>query len=361
MRTTPIPGTGPYRIAYAIRKETRYVRNPFFHEWSHAAQPAGNPDVIVMRYGMDPTQELRAVERGEADWSADGVPAKLLSQLTTRYASRLHSYPGSDTEFLQINTTLPPFDDLRVRRALNYAIDRRVVTRLFGGPAAATPACQVLPPGLFGYSPYCPAPTRAAGKARVEGARSRTRPPPGRRFAHPRRGGHRLGHPKRSNRPAQGHPIHRHSPPPARLEGARAHIVPGTFFQNAPAGIFRTIQMTPRGWADTAPYNFFAPWFACDSPYNHHWFCGPALDRKIVETQALEATDPRAAAAEWAALDRLVTDRAAWGAARKPSRDRFPLGPRRQLPTPPGARADRRPAHRELIEDSGRVSAVRSA
>jgi ABC-type transport system substrate-binding protein len=77
-----------------------------------------------------------------------------------------------------------------------------------------------------------------------------------------------------------------------------------------PAGIFRTIQMTPRGWADTAPY--FAPWFACDSPYNHHWFCVPALDRKIVETQALEATDPRAAAAEWAALDRLVTDRAAW-------------------------------------------------
>jgi peptide/nickel transport system substrate-binding protein len=70
--------------------------------------------------------------------------------------------------------------------------------------------------------------------------------------------------------------------------------------------------MTPRGWADTAPYNFFAPWFACDSPYNHHWFCGPALDRKIVETQALEATDPRAAAAEWAALDRLVTERAAW-------------------------------------------------
>jgi peptide/nickel transport system substrate-binding protein len=92
MRTTPIPGTGPYRIAYAIRKETRYVRNPFFHEWSHAAQPAGNPDVIVMRYGMDPTQELRAVERGEADWSADDVPAKLLSQLTMRYASRLHSY-----------------------------------------------------------------------------------------------------------------------------------------------------------------------------------------------------------------------------------------------------------------------------
>ena len=310
MRTTPIPGTDPYRIAFAIRKETRYVRNTFFHEWSHAARPAGNPDVIVMRYGMDPTEELRAVERGEADWSADGVPAKLLSQLTTRYASRLHSYPGSDTEFLQINTTLPPFDDLRVRRALNCAIDRRVVTRLFVGPAAATPACQALPPGLFGYSPYCPytrRPGRHAWRAPdLELARRLV----GASHTH----GEAVTVWGTPNDPTVQHRVIPYIVTVLRRLGykTRAHIVPGTFFQNAPAGIFRTIQMTPRGWADTAPYNFFAPWFACDSPYNHHWFCGPALDRKIVETQALEATDPRAAAAEWAALDRLVTERAAW-------------------------------------------------
>ena len=293
-----------------------------------------------MRYGMDPTQELRAVERGEADWSADGVPAKLLSQLTTRYASRLHSYPGSRYRVPADQHHAPavrrsasaPGTQLRNRSTRRDTPLRRSCRCDAGLSGVATGPLRLQPVQPL-HAP--------SGKARVEGARSRTRPPPGRRFAHSRRGGHRLGHPKRSNRPAQGHPIHRHSPPPARLQGARAHIVPGTFFQNAPAGIFRTIQMTPRGWADTAPYNFFAPWFACDSPYNHHWFCGPALDRKIVETQALEATDPRAAAAEWAALDRLVTDRAAWGAARKPSRDRFPLGPRRQLPSPPGARADR--------------------
>jgi peptide/nickel transport system substrate-binding protein len=93
---------------------------------------------------------------------------------------------------------------------------------------------------------------------------------------------------------------------------ARAHIVPGTFFQNAPRDVFRTIQMTPPAWADSAPYNFFDLWFACDAPDNHRWFCDPAIDRRIASGQALEATDARAAAAAWATLDRTISDRAAW-------------------------------------------------
>ena len=45
----PIPGTGPYRIARADRTGFLFVRNRFFREWSHAAQPQGNPDRIVWR------------------------------------------------------------------------------------------------------------------------------------------------------------------------------------------------------------------------------------------------------------------------------------------------------------------------
>jgi YVTN family beta-propeller protein len=310
VRTTPIPGTGPYRIVHASDQEIRYVRNPFFHEWSHAAQPAGNPDVIVMRFGLSPAQEVRAVERGEADWSADGIPAQMLHEVTTRYAGRAHSFPFSDTEFLQLNTTLPPFDDLRVRRALNYAIDRGVVTRLFGGPAAASPACQVLPPGVLGYRPYCPytrlpkkgtwaGPDLAAARRLV--AASRTRGIPVTVWGTP-------------NDYAVQHGVVRYVVAVLRRLGyeARTNIVPRTFFQHAPPSVFRTIQMTPPGWADSSPYNFFATWFSCDSLYNHRWFCDAAVERAIARAQALEATDARAAAARWAELDRELTDRAAW-------------------------------------------------
>ena len=47
---TPPPGTGPYKIVdYVKGKSLTLVRNPYFHQWSFAAQPDGFPDVITWR------------------------------------------------------------------------------------------------------------------------------------------------------------------------------------------------------------------------------------------------------------------------------------------------------------------------
>jgi peptide/nickel transport system substrate-binding protein len=46
----PLPATGPYKLALTSPHELVLVRNPDVHEWSHAAQPDGYPDQIVMRY-----------------------------------------------------------------------------------------------------------------------------------------------------------------------------------------------------------------------------------------------------------------------------------------------------------------------
>src|SRR6266508_3550992 len=58
--------------------------------------------------------------------------------------------------FLFLNTRLRPFDDVRVRRAINYAVDRAAVVRTQGGPELAQPLCQIRPPSIAGYRPYCP-------------------------------------------------------------------------------------------------------------------------------------------------------------------------------------------------------------
>jgi peptide/nickel transport system substrate-binding protein len=54
-----------------------------------------------------------------------------------------------------LNVRTPPFDDVRVRQALNYAVDRRAVVDFFGGPDLADPTCQILPPGFPNYAPTC--------------------------------------------------------------------------------------------------------------------------------------------------------------------------------------------------------------
>src|SRR5262249_34951622 len=68
----------------------------------------------------------------------------------------IHLNPAARTVYLALNTKVPPFDDVRVRRALNYAVDRRRVVQLWGGPDSAVPTCQVLPPNFPGYRRYCP-------------------------------------------------------------------------------------------------------------------------------------------------------------------------------------------------------------
>jgi peptide/nickel transport system substrate-binding protein len=155
--TRPAPGTGPYRIAsFAPRREMVLTRNARFREWSAEAQPRGNPDRIVMR--IVPTLE-KAVTAGAIEHAdiASGIPAPAAaSQLLARYAARIQSHPQLATNFLSMNTRVRPFDDVRVRRAVNFAIDRRQLARDVGAPLLAQPACQALPPGLLGYRPYCP-------------------------------------------------------------------------------------------------------------------------------------------------------------------------------------------------------------
>ena len=103
-----------------------------------------------------PEQALREVVDGKADVLPEAVPSNRIEELAARYPRRLHLIPQRATAFVFLNTRRAPFDDIRVRRALNYAIDRRNVAALHGGAALAQPTCQVLPPTVPGYSRYCP-------------------------------------------------------------------------------------------------------------------------------------------------------------------------------------------------------------
>ncbi|HXZ73279.1 MAG TPA: ABC transporter substrate-binding protein, partial [Streptosporangiaceae bacterium] len=63
-----LPGTGPYMIAsYRPKRSLTLRRNPYFRQWSFAAQPAGYPNVIRFEQMADPGKQLAAVATGRAD------------------------------------------------------------------------------------------------------------------------------------------------------------------------------------------------------------------------------------------------------------------------------------------------------
>ena len=155
--TAPIPGTGPYFIsAYDPNKGLTMSRNPHFKVWSEAAQPDGYPDVVQYDFGITQEAQVTAIENGEADWTLDEPPADRLAEMGTKFKDQVHVTPLTAWWYLPMNTRLAPFDNVKARQAVSYALDRKALVNLFGGPVLASPVCQVLPPGFPGHVDYCP-------------------------------------------------------------------------------------------------------------------------------------------------------------------------------------------------------------
>ena len=156
------PGTGPYRVdRFSARQGAELTRNPRFRVWSQDASPEGVADRIRVRVSGDARGQVAAVERGELDVIelagpfGTSIPAKEIRALSTRHSGRLQTAATPSLFFVWMNVREPPFDDVRVRRAVNHALDRERVAELEGGAPLALPACHHVAPGHPGYAPEC--------------------------------------------------------------------------------------------------------------------------------------------------------------------------------------------------------------
>jgi peptide/nickel transport system substrate-binding protein len=166
LRTGSVPGTGAYEVSSYTPAAPRHgrahgllvlTRNPYFHQWSAAAQPAGFPDRIVVKTNYSPAQQVTAVQQGRTDIAWDDPPPGGITSLEQNFPAMLHTNTKPETTWLWLNVRSPPFDKLLAREAFNYAVDRQAL-----GQASLNffdrgrPTCQLLPPDFPGYVPYCP-------------------------------------------------------------------------------------------------------------------------------------------------------------------------------------------------------------
>ena len=154
------PGTGPYMWkSYNPNSQAVLVRNPYFHVWSAQAQPAGYPNEIIEKYGLQVSDEVTEVLNGEANevYDGDNIPSDQLSTLnSTKYTGQVHVNTLTADYYFALNTRRPPFNNLQARQAINYAANRSAYVKIYGGPSLAVPTCQILPPNFPSYTPYCP-------------------------------------------------------------------------------------------------------------------------------------------------------------------------------------------------------------
>jgi peptide/nickel transport system substrate-binding protein len=304
----PVPATGPYMVA-GYRRDRRLVliRNPRFREWSQAAQPDGYPDRIELRLDVPLSRHVDAILGGRADVALGGVPSQRARELLTQHAAQTHVEPRPNTIALALNTRVPPFDDRRVRRALNHGIDRRAVVRAVGGSAAATPTCQILPPNFPGYARTCPYDAPDLRTARRLVAASGTRGVPvtvwSNEFLAPAARVvvallHRLGY------RAAVKVIRNGLTYSQQISDSRTRAQAGTIYWGADY---------------PAPSNFLANLLSCEafqpaSPNNLNAaeFCSPAIDAQIRAAARTQAVNAQLANRRWARIDRALVNAAPW-------------------------------------------------
>jgi peptide/nickel transport system substrate-binding protein len=312
----PIAGTGAYRIvSYDPKRSLKLARNPAFKLWSDDAQPDGHVDAVDYDFGLPDTDQVTAIGNGQADWMFDPVPADRLGEVGTKFAAQVHLTPQTAIYYLPMNTRLSPFDKLQARQALNYALDRSALVKLFGGPRRATPSCQVLPPKFPGYQPYCPytlnpgttwsAPDLAKARQLVKASGT---------------AGQKVT--LITDDTAVGQQIATYVQSVLHDLGYDASVkvlsgnIEFTYIQNTN----NKVQISYSQWYQDYPAasDFLNVLFSCasfhpgsDSSINISGLCDASLDAAMGQAMATGLTDTAAADRQWAAIDRRVTDLAA--------------------------------------------------
>ncbi len=143
-------------------KFLKFVRNPNYDPSTDTKASRENLiDGMDLEIDTNTDDIFNKIRAGTIDGTiASTPPAQLLQQYVTNptLKSRFHADPGDRTWYITMNFLTPPFDDVHVRRAVNYVIDKATLLKAWGGPTHGQIATHLIPPtvlpGFGNYDPY---------------------------------------------------------------------------------------------------------------------------------------------------------------------------------------------------------------
>ena len=152
--------TGPYMIendesgkaiGYEAGRRIHLVRNPNWVE-GQDSRPAYLDEIEVQEGNDDATVMSRKILEGESLINGDQPPPPaVLREAITRRKDQLELVSGGGGRWIAMNTKVPPFDDINVRKAVIAGFDKEALRLTRGGEVVGDIATHYIPPGLAGF------------------------------------------------------------------------------------------------------------------------------------------------------------------------------------------------------------------
>ena len=145
----PPPGVGQFKITESVpNRQFVLEKNKLFPDLGPDNPPA-KVDKITALIVKSAQRQAQDVISGKLDYMQDPPPADIKPEVKAKYSDRYEEITTASTYYMFMNTRVAPFDDPKVREAVNYGVDKPGLARLFAGEV--TPGCSFLPPGMPGY------------------------------------------------------------------------------------------------------------------------------------------------------------------------------------------------------------------
>jgi peptide/nickel transport system substrate-binding protein len=151
---SPPPGAGRYAIEdVKVNDAYTLVRNPNFSKsLEGTAVDAAKVDTINVKIVRSAANAATQISQNEADFMIDNPPADRIAEIQSKYSDRYRQFATPSSFYFFMNTEAPPFDELKVRQAVNFAIDPDAINRVQGG--VLSPTNTILPETVPGWKDW---------------------------------------------------------------------------------------------------------------------------------------------------------------------------------------------------------------
>jgi peptide/nickel transport system substrate-binding protein len=169
--TCPVPAGTPMKPVTDGSLEEKYASGPFkLQSYSPGRQIVlafnknydqslgvrGHVAKIVFSIGLQSTQAVEEIQAGQLDFQTSNLSTADILRIShdTALASQVHTSARPEITYIFLNDEVAPLNNVDVRKAINYAVNRTEIEQQWGGPLAGTVTDNIIPAGQVDYKQF---------------------------------------------------------------------------------------------------------------------------------------------------------------------------------------------------------------